>query len=410
MKKSVLLLLALAVTLSIAAPVSALIAKGPEKGPEPTPKPVLTEVETWDVPSSSRFEFKTERPYYDANIDRISTVITNKTAVEAGYGTQWQLQFNDNGTWKAVPLSLSEGKFFPAIAASLPPDSSNTEVYMLTHGYALPLKAGGYRIVISVSGDRIAAPFQILSPENCLQVDEPESIRFTLSTPEHSGSFLVSPQEYPEYVTAFWHELLAFPKASEPLGPYGEPAANIRLFYKNNAYKDVALYSTDDGVYARLDGAWYKSGASDILTRLVKKGGEVGSGKPQSGEALVQALNQLEPLKKVKFAAHQFSTPFALPGWQSNRASSGVTISIFQFPSAQRLNHQMHYLYDNGYTIGIESVADGIASFEKKTFSAWAEPPHYFKAGSRLVLYNGSDASILSALTALLGEEVQANT
>lgn len=408
MKKSVLLPLALAVTLSIAAPVSALISKGPGKEPEPTPKPVLTEVETWDVPSSARFEIKTERPYYDANIDRISTVITNRTAVEAGYGMHWQLQFNENGTWKAVPIH--QNLFFPDIAAILPPNSSNSEGYMLTHAYALPLKAGGYRIVISVSGDRIAAPFQILSPESCLQIDEPESIRFTLSTPEHSGTFLVSPQEYPEYVTAFWHELIAFPKASEPLGPYGEPAANIRLFYKNNAYKDVALYSTDDGVYARLDGAWYKSGASDILTRLVKKGEEAGSGKPQSGEALVQALNQLEPLKKVKFAAHQFSTPFAFPGWQSNRTSSGVTISIFQFPSAQRLNHQMHYLYDNGYTIGVESVLDGMASFETKNFSAWTEPPHYFKAGSRLVLYNGSDDAILSALTALLGEEVRANT
>lgn len=360
---------------------------------------------------SARYSMVTERSVYDANIDMINLEITNSTNEESGFGEGAVLERQNGKSWDIVPYRQGLAVTIEDSFALLPAKSSRTEVFS-TSPYQLPFQAGQYRLVKDIGADdTICAEFHILPPDACLKLAEPSSASITLLS-DGNAAFTVGPSESPGYVKELWHELSAFQKAAKPSSP--SLLAKIDLMgnrtFLGTSRQSLSIYAFDGQTWAKMGQTWYYTPDSGLITRLENKGRELGAFLPSTGDALIQSLNALPPLKNVRFTAHKFSSPFPLSGWQSDRAVSGVTLSVFQFPSAADVNRQMSYLYEEGYTLGMESnVGSGASqavSFEKKRFD-WSQPPHYFKAGSRLVLYNGSDEAILAALTGLLGPQVK---
>lgn len=358
----------------------------------------------------ARYSMVTERSVYDANIDRINLEITNGTNEESGFGDGAVLERQNGKGWDVVPYRQGLAVTIEDSFALLPAKSSRTEVFS-TSPYQLPFQAGNYRVVKDIGADdTICAEFYIVPPEACLKLAQPSSASVTLAN--GNAAFTVGPSESPGYVKDLWHEFSAFQEAAKPSSP--SLLAKIDFIGKRTllgtSKQSLSIYAFDGQTWAKMGQKWYYTPDSGLITRLENKGRELGAFLPSTGDALIQSLNALPPLKNVRFTAHKFSSPFPLSGWQSDRTVSGVTLSVFQFPSAADVNRQMSYLYDEGYTLGMESsVGSGSSqavSFEKKRFD-WSQPPHYFKAGSRLVLYNGIDEEILTALTGLLGPQVE---
>lgn len=359
----------------------------------------------------ARYSMVTERSVYDANIDVINLQITNGTNQESGYGAGAVLERKNGESWEVVPYRKGLAVAVEDSFALLPAKSTCREIFS-TSPYPLPFQAGEYRIVKDIgTDDTICAEFSILPPDACLKLAEPSSASVTLSA---SGNvvFTVGPSESSGYVKELWHELLAFQKGTKPVSPSLHAKIDFtgKRTLLGTSRQSVSLYASEGQTWAKLQNKWYYTPDSGLITRLENKGRELGAFLPSTGDALIQSLNALPPLKNVRFTAHKFSSPFPLSGWQSDRAVSGVTLSVFQFPSAADVNKQMSYLYEDGYMLGIESLSGSgssqAVSFEKKRFD-WSLPPHYFKAGSRLVLYNGSDKAILAALTGLLGPQAE---
>ncbi len=354
---------------------------------------------------TSAYSMKTERPAYDANIDAIRVLITDHSGKGGGYGEEYEFERETKRGWEPVPLKRNSEKMFLGIGIMLLPNQTNTGTISMDW-YARPFSPGKYRLIKTVGGEKLFAEFQILPPAKCFRLAEPVSAQLSFKTQAGSGTLTIGPQESPAYVSEVWHELLAFQKGKPAKIPEGIPPVDMTLTLKNRKTVRVALFAGEGRVWANSQNAWYYADDPGVLDRIERKGKELGAFLPADGTALIQALNGLEPLKKVHLTAHQFSIPFAYPGWQSDVGTSGIILSVFQFPSAEELNRRMNYLYDDGYEIGVESRSGGVASFGTQTYH-WSEPPHYFKAGSRLVLYNGSDKTILDALEKLLGEQVK---
>lgn len=349
---------------------------------------------------------QTERPAYDANINQIRFFVANQTTESMGYGTPYSLEFAAGDFWKPVPTIDNGKKAFPAIGIVLMPGQTNTETIQLDSWYKQPMNKGQYRIRKTIGDKELTAEFQILPASACLKLNEPLEISAALDLSTQKGAFTVGPKESPSYATELWHELLAFQKGTPDKIPAGNPDAVLTMTDKKRTQTVLPLYQTQDKTWTKKDSAWYYAMDTGVVGRIDRKGRELGAYLPGTGPELIGALNRLQPLRDVKLKPHRFSSPFAYDGWQSDRETSGVTLSVFQFPSAEELNMQMHYLYEDGYTIRMETRSKDAVSFAPKRFE-WSEPPHYFKAGSRLVLYNGSDQRILTALKGLLGPQVQ---
>lgn len=345
-----------------------------------------------------QYFMNTERSVYDPNIDSIEVTIRNASDKEAGYDLYFTLNSLKGTVAPSQPVSV------PDLAGILPPGGEAREVIRLD-AYDRPFEPGYYYITKSVEGEKLSAGFMIRG-ENCLDVEKPESMDITIQKDGRRGAYTVKSYGTPGDLSKLWHQLLIFQKGTKPVLS-GDPIATIRL----NGAQTVALdfYRAGKKLWTEKAGKWYYSEFPGITENLTAYAIQSGAFLPATGEELIKELNALPPLKNVRFTAHDFTRPFQLSGWQSDRKASGVTLSVFQFPNADAVNRQMRYLYDDGYTLGIESAegngASQSASFSRKRFD-WSQPPHYFKAGSRLVLYNGGDQAILSALVSLLGPEV----
>lgn len=350
---------------------------------------------------AAQMVMKTERADYDVNIDSIELEIYNATGGEVSYGLDFSLQRTIGD--QTVDVEPKRPVVVPELAAVLANGATGRETVRMD-GYT-PLEPGEYRLIKRIHGYEIPAGFTILDPKQCLNVKEPRSIAVTLQMNEKTGAFTVGPNESPAYVTRLWHELLTFKKGKMPEGG-AKPFAAMTL----DGQTSLEFYQINGRIWAETGGEWFYTADSLFAARLEGMGEALGAFLPASGEELIKALNTLPSLEKVRFSAHDFERPFALAGWRSDRETSGVTLSIFQFPSAEAVNQQMGYLYDDGYTLGIGTRAGSgssqAVSFGRQRFD-WSDPPHYFKAGSRVVLYNGGDEKVLAALSWLLGPEVE---
>lgn len=393
---------------------------------------LLSASPAWAAASNPAYMVHTERPAYDANIDSIDLIVINNMDEESAFGMQYTLERLDGENWEeaarlrdyAIPV-FKDGNWILElhthetldysdleIAAILPAGEGTSQTISM-EPYQKPLVAGRYRISKKLDGEQYYAEFSILSPNSCIKLPEPESATVTLKNNGAKAVFTVGPEESPKYLNELWHELLAFQKGSKPEG-LSSPIATVTLNRKKKLFTSssdsIDLYANEEQTWAKMDERWYFLDDPHLPDRLEAKGRQLGAYLPATGDELISVLNALEPLKNVQFIEQQLSKPFSLPGWQSEQGSSGIALSIFQFPSAEAVNRQMNYLYDNGYSLGIESsVGSGSSqavSFSRQRFD-WEKPPHYFKAGARLVLYNGSDTKILAALEGLLGPEVE---
>lgn len=340
---------------------------------------------------ASQYSAKTEYPVYDANAESIDVLLSNHTDDRAGHYAGFKLQRLNGTQWTNVPgVKQSD----TAYGQTLPTHWTVAETVPLT-GAARPLPPGQYRLVKEFTlGQRVAAPFEILSPDGCMKLDQPAAISITLN----GDTFHVTPGS----LSKLWHSLLSFQGGQKPAAP-GDAYARIALT-SGGKQTTVSLYETNGSIWAETGGSWYRSDgilSPEDLAAVKRK-----ETAPKTGEELAQRLNGLAPLRNVAFAAHAFSEPFSLPGWISDR-SSGVTISIFQFPERANVDvgtavDEMGGIRDNGYarTVYSNEGKAGARRYE------WAQPPHYFMTGSLVTLYNGSDGKILDALTALLGPEI----
>lgn len=341
---------------------------------------------------------ETEHSVYHPNVEFVEVTIRNCTGQETSYDLYFTLTGPEGTVQPAQPVSV------PDLAALLPPEGEMKETIPLKE-YSRPFPPGNYYITKSIGGEQVTAGF-VIRGENCLEVEKPDSMDITLQKDGKTGAYTVKPHGTPGDLLKLWHQLLMFQKGSKPDFP-GDAFASIRLNGKQDA--TLTLYRTEKAVWIEKEGGWYFTPFLTFAQQLELYAVKAGAFLPDTGEGLVKALNALPPFQNVRFTAHDFTTPFQLSGWQSDRKVSGVTLSIFQFPSADDVRRQMNYVYDDGYTLGLESWegsgASQSVSFGRRRFS-WAQPPHFYTAGSRLVLYNGSDQAALDALEAFLGPEV----
>lgn len=341
---------------------------------------------------------ETEHTVYHPNVEFVEVTIRNRTGQETSYDLYFTLTGPEGTVHPAQPVSV------PDLAALLPPESEMKETIPF-QDYSRPFPPGNYYITKSIGGEQVTAGF-VIRGENCLEVEKPASMDITLQKDGKTGAYTVKPYGTSGDLLKLWHQLLMFQKGSKPDFP-GDAFASIRL----NGKQDVTLtlYRTDKEVWIEKEGGWYFTPFLTFAQQLELYAVKAGAFLPDTGEGLVKALNALPPFRNVRFTAHDFTTPFQLSGWQSDRKISGVTLSIFQFPNTDDVRRQMNYVYDDGYTLGLEtregSGTSQSVSFGRKRFS-WAQPPHFYTAGSRLVLYNGSDQAALDALEAFLGPEV----
>ncbi len=71
---------------------------------------------------------------------------------------------------------------------------------------------------------------------------------------------------------------------------------------------------------------------------------------------------------------------------------NGQEIQVFEYPDAASANAEAGQVSADGGSVGTTKIT-------------WIAPPHFFKAGRVIVLYVGSDSSVLNALKAALGTQ-----
>jgi hypothetical protein len=71
---------------------------------------------------------------------------------------------------------------------------------------------------------------------------------------------------------------------------------------------------------------------------------------------------------------------------------NGADIEVFEYASAEAMGTEASQVSQDGSSIGT-------------SMASWMDAPHFFRTGRLLVLYVGSDASILNFLKGALGEQ-----
>ena len=87
--------------------------------------------------------------------------------------------------------------------------------------------------------------------------------------------------------------------------------------------------------------------------------------------------------------AFLFSDVFSVPGIRMT--ASGEEILAFEFPTVKEAAEQASLVSADGYGIGLKYVN-------------WSDTPQFFKNGNMIVLYDGSQALVMSTLIAAMGE------
>jgi hypothetical protein len=113
------------------------------------------------------------------------------------------------------------------------------------------------------------------------------------------------------------------------------------------------------------------------------------SGDFESYEQLVGALRDAgATVKPIREAVQPF---FAVP--TQIIEVNGLEVQVFEYPDTAARQEDSHLISPDGYTIGTSKVT-------------WVDRPHFWAHGRLIVLYVGSDRSILGLLTSILGEPV----
>jgi hypothetical protein len=71
---------------------------------------------------------------------------------------------------------------------------------------------------------------------------------------------------------------------------------------------------------------------------------------------------------------------------------NGADVQVFEYESAEEMENEASQVSSDGGSIGTSMVT-------------WIDAPHFYKAGRIIVLYVGSDASVLDLLEAALGPQ-----
>ncbi|MDR4495186.1 MAG: hypothetical protein AB7P17_11530 [Nitrospirales bacterium] len=148
--------------------------------------------------------------------------------------------------------------------------------------------------------------------------------------------------------------------------------------------------------HGRLGRAWVY-GMCGIISFLFVLGGCNGSdtsvvshgGPVRNHVSLVDTLRSqglsVEPTGPI-------SQPFFSVSGQTLRVA-GQDIQVFEFENARARESQEHAIAPDGRSIG-------------QTVVQWVNPPHFFSSGTILVLYVGSDATLLGQLEQAMGKQI----
>ncbi|MEO7839674.1 MAG: hypothetical protein ABIU06_10010 [Anaerolineales bacterium] len=71
---------------------------------------------------------------------------------------------------------------------------------------------------------------------------------------------------------------------------------------------------------------------------------------------------------------------------------NGADVQVFEYESAEAMENEASQVAPDGGSIGTSMVM-------------WVDPPHFYKAGRIIVLYIGSDETVLSLLEQVLGKQ-----
>ena len=70
----------------------------------------------------------------------------------------------------------------------------------------------------------------------------------------------------------------------------------------------------------------------------------------------------------------------------------GKDVQVFEFPSVEEASTVAETVSPDGSSIGTSMVG-------------WVAPPHFYKAGTLIVIYVGSDRDVINALQAAMGAQ-----
>jgi hypothetical protein len=71
---------------------------------------------------------------------------------------------------------------------------------------------------------------------------------------------------------------------------------------------------------------------------------------------------------------------------------NGADVQVFEYPSAEAMENEASQVAPDGDSIGTSMVT-------------WIDTPHFYKAGRIIVLYVGSDETVLGSLEKVLGPQ-----
>lgn len=373
-------------------------------------------------------KLETERPFYDAAIERIVLQAENTAGIEYGFGDGCLLEYRNGSIWSpAQHGSDPAANRVQAWAAGLPAGETHAIPASLAQ-YARPLPAGTYRVGKRfTANDPAAAPqptvsyaqFQVVEP--CGLMADVEKIRLRTSlgpngvmlagdvTVARGDRYGVSGEDA---FQTLWHELAVFqPMKGSYTGALSAPALTATLTDRKGTQTELAVYQGDGRAYAKAAGKWYSIPDGGLVESLLEDIKQCGGYLPKTGEALIARLKSKQAFQNAVFEAHEFTTPFPYSGWLAKFQPEGTQLAIFTFPDAPAANSQLRNVCQTiGRGPSTLTVPDENGSFTKQVTYEWEYPAHYFQCGRFLLLYNGEDGGMLAALESAVGREFPYST
>ena len=115
----------------------------------------------YEIYTADKIKIEVEEQVYSSKIASIKTIVTS--SVELGYGTAFELEFYQDGSWYSMEMTDTSFILLSGIIAA---DTPYEIDYHIQDHYRTPLKAGRYRIVQEFSSEELgicycAAEFDI---------------------------------------------------------------------------------------------------------------------------------------------------------------------------------------------------------------------------------------------------------
>lgn len=363
---------------------------------------------------AGQLSMKLDKKYYDATIGELELKVDNATAHSYEGRAGFRLERLTAGVWyPAEKIPDAPGEVWNTIPL---PAGTSYATGLQMGGFQQPFAPGTYRITKSFlpsgqTGDPVELReyFQVMDPTLNLRTSGAESLLVRM--PGEEQEFLLD--DYSGEASPFYkimQELRRFQAVDPPdEKTLSQANASVTLKTRNDDRWEITLYQGPFATYAKTAESWYIAPDLEMIPRLRIHTASYGGDSRAIGEDLINSLVACPSMRNLEFTRHTFSTPFAYPGWRAAVSQEGEQLAIFRFPSAAKAKEQLRHVSTaasaaspDAYSVGLPDKKGGYT--DVKTYK-WTYPPHYYRFGPLVVLYNGDDETIRDALQKALGQE-----